>query len=783
MKKFYQNGGSLYGMMEPQKFDNQANPQGQYDPNNPAYQQTFDAQNQTTAGQSVVGSFGPQGKAIAQASKMGTSMAGDGMAGRSLSVGVFSPSQTLNMWNTKSNPQYKNMSFGEKALTQAFPFLAGATMGKHEQAYNQEIEGARKDEEYKRAKEEMMQNQVQPSFKQGGMSNSDYGMVPGNGNSKADDKTMNIKDGSFVVPNDTNSPSDPKINIAKSLLAFLGYDPDKSVSMNQGGGTGNSQNIGISSKEMVLNPEQTQQVDNLLQSQGSDINALAPNSNTPKQDMANGGTLMPSTTDLADIIDPNAKQYSFQDTMPQGNGTIHKSFFENGGSIDVPGMDNEVQNTSGYLQMKNGGLSGKDRNPQGSNKKYPMVNQSDFAGSDRSYPIPTKADAVDALRLAGLHGNEAVRKKVLNRYPELGKANGGGIYKLMYDGGIADDTDPTKSTPSLMEQFGEEGIMTDQEYAAYQKEIEQDALADKSVMNMWQSEQEQKNRIENNPNAPENAKSDDGTTYQQLAKGMQSTPPPTAKTDDELAAAYGEGNNSQINKPGGYTPSGYTPNDRLTEDYVKEQRRYRNIGMGVQAGMGLYNLMQKYRDLPSPTEFRPMEYRADTAALKAKQDREAQISGATARYAAREVGQFGYGTNAAIHANNLSQKIQNEAILEGIRNETGMYNNQMFNQAKEKYLDKLDNWKMANAQAKAQFRSGKQAALHQNISSMMKRQKDYIDTKYPAMYAAEIKDMDRQLNTDYNMVLQGKMSVVEFQKKYPQLYKEVASDKGQSKEI
>ena len=53
-----------------------------------------------------------------------------------------------------------------------------------------------------------------------------------------------------------------------------------------------------------------------------------------------------------------------------------------------------------------------------------MVKLSDFAGPHRSYPIPTKADARDALRLAGLHGNKSVRAKVLAKYPSL-KAEGG----------------------------------------------------------------------------------------------------------------------------------------------------------------------------------------------------------------------------------------------------------------------------------------------------------------------------------------------------------------------
>lgn len=68
-------------------------------------------------------------------------------------------------------------------------------------------------------------------------------------------------------------------------------------------------------------------------------------------------------------------------------------------------------------KLKNGGLTSKDR---GSSKHpYPSVSSKDFAGGGRSYPIPTKADAVDALRLAGLHGRSDVRSKVYSKYPSL----------------------------------------------------------------------------------------------------------------------------------------------------------------------------------------------------------------------------------------------------------------------------------------------------------------------------------------------------------------------------
>lgn len=73
----------------------------------------------------------------------------------------------------------------------------------------------------------------------------------------------------------------------------------------------------------------------------------------------------------------------------------------------------------GRCKFRNGGLTSKDRSS--SKHPYPSVSSKDFAGGGRSYPIPTKADAVDALRLAGLHGRSDVRSKVFNKYPSLRK--------------------------------------------------------------------------------------------------------------------------------------------------------------------------------------------------------------------------------------------------------------------------------------------------------------------------------------------------------------------------
>lgn len=73
-----------------------------------------------------------------------------------------------------------------------------------------------------------------------------------------------------------------------------------------------------------------------------------------------------------------------------------------------------------------GGLN-RDKDYGSKKKPYPSVAKKDFAGGHRSYPIPTKADAVDALKLAGLHGRSDVKAKVYNKYPELRKKGNTGL--------------------------------------------------------------------------------------------------------------------------------------------------------------------------------------------------------------------------------------------------------------------------------------------------------------------------------------------------------------------
>ena len=93
----------------------------------------------------------------------------------------------------------------------------------------------------------------------------------------------------------------------------------------------------------------------------------------------------------------------------------------------MPSMPNSFEVSEfGIDYFAKGGNLSRDKDYGSKKKPYPMVPADDFAGPHRSYPIPTKANARDALRLAGLHGDSSVRAKVLAKYPSLRKKAFGG---------------------------------------------------------------------------------------------------------------------------------------------------------------------------------------------------------------------------------------------------------------------------------------------------------------------------------------------------------------------
>lgn len=105
-----------------------------------------------------------------------------------------------------------------------------------------------------------------------------YGVVPGNGNPKSDDKTM-IAGPGHIIPAEN-------AHVAKKIVSALGYNPNVNVDMQQGLKSGGpSIPIKISSKEYFMN---NNQVDEMKNKFGIDPEVLSPNSDYNQR--VNGGT-------------------------------------------------------------------------------------------------------------------------------------------------------------------------------------------------------------------------------------------------------------------------------------------------------------------------------------------------------------------------------------------------------------------------------------------------------------------------------------------------------------
>ena len=110
----------------------------------------------------------------------------------------------------------------------------------------------------------------------------------------------------------------------------------------------------------------------------------------------------------------------------QGIKEVYRTTIGKHGSNIPRTIDYINKNNINENKKAMGGLS-RDKDYGSKKKPYPSVAKKDFAGGHRSYPIPTKADAIDALRLAGLHGRNDVKAKVYNKYPELRKKGSTGL--------------------------------------------------------------------------------------------------------------------------------------------------------------------------------------------------------------------------------------------------------------------------------------------------------------------------------------------------------------------
>lgn len=234
-----------------------------------------------------------------------------------------------------------------------------------------------------------------------------------------------------------------------------------------------------------------------------------------------------------------------------------------------------------------GGLS-RDKDYGSKKKPYPSVAKKDFAGGHRSYPIPTKADAVDALRLAGLHGRSDVKAKVYNKYPELRKKGNVGLV-VSINGNVKNGLiHSPSSTGGLRDKFAVGGNRRPQYYAERRLPLFEDGAGITSglVRAGW-SHGNDKGISTNNTNISSlpTTKSSGKTPRGGRSKSSQSTQsvptktPPTAVYNRNLPKV-------EASIPTTLSVSTSTPNQGTKYSDSKGQGKFKNLTTADWIGLG-----------------------------------------------------------------------------------------------------------------------------------------------------------------------------------------------------
>lgn len=256
---------------------------------------------------------------------------------------------------------------------------------------------------------------------------------------------------------------------------------------------------------------------------------------------------------------------------------------------------NNLPRTIDYINKNNinenkkamGGLS-RDKDYGSKKKPYPSVAKKDFAGGHRSYPIPTKADAVDALRLAGLHGRSDVKAKVYNKYPELRKKGNVGLV-VSINGNVKNGLiHSPSSTGGLRDKFAVGGNRRPQYYAERRLPLFEDGAGITSglVRAGW-SHGNNKGISTNNTNIPSlsKTKSNGKTPRGGRSKSSQSTQsvptktPPTAVYNRNLPKV-------EASIPTTLPVSTSTPAKGITSSDGKGQGKFKNLTTADWIGLG-----------------------------------------------------------------------------------------------------------------------------------------------------------------------------------------------------
>lgn len=182
----------------------------------------------------------------------------------------------------------------------------------------------------------------------------------------------------------------------------------------------------------------------------------------------------------------------------------------------------------------------------------------------------------------------------------------------------------------------------------------------------------------------------------------------------------------QPETPAPATPNAAAPSDDMADQYRKGNRNLLIANTATGVGKGIYNLMQKYNDIPRPQQYQPEQFDANFSAMEEGMNRQVQKAGATARYNARNYAQT-TATNSAINANEIEAKLNIASRMGDARNQQSYKNTELKNQASLYNLGANNQWQQNNALGNQQFRQNKANALSSNIDQLLKGYQNYTN--------------------------------------------------------
>jgi hypothetical protein len=175
-------------------------------------------------------------------------------------------------------------------------------------------------------------------------------------------------------------------------------------------------------------------------------------------------------------------------------------------------------------------------------------------------------------------------------------------------------------------------------------------------------------------------------------------------------------------------PDAKVPGDDMAGEYNKMNRNMLIANTAAGVGKGIYNMMQKYQDIPKPDQYQPEMYDLNTSAMEEGMNRQVQKAGATARYNARNYAQNS-PTNSAINANEIDAKLGIASKVNELQNQQSTRNTDLNNQASLYNLGQSNQWSQQNASNNMQFRQMKGQAVSNNIDQVLKGYQNYGNAK------------------------------------------------------